>query len=83
MFKIIVYVILLMPFALTIFWAARYMYLEIKKTVHLRKMSKDERIEIIANNIMTYVEYFRDMPSDMKKELIISELNDPLLLTSW
>ena len=43
------------------------------------KRKRENKNKIIAKNIVTYIEYFRDIPLELQQELIESELNNPFL----
>lgn len=61
------------------FFVSRWFAIETISAIRNKKEKEKKRNAIIAKNILTYIEYFQDMSIDMQREVIESELNDPLL----
>lgn len=61
------------------FFVFRWFTIETISAIRNKKEKEKKRNAIIAKNILTYIEYFQDMSIDMQREVIESELNDPLL----
>ena len=73
--KLLVFFILSLSVVIVFYWFIS----EITIAIRNHRSKKCERNKIIAKNIMTYIEYFHDIPLELQQELIESELNNPFL----